>query len=422
MAFKVLVSASHPHHTSYISLRRADAPSSNGSRSFIFDIPRNSRDDSFSDWMTAVCLHPESVTDLTDCNMPGFFRCPNPDVSGYLVRIPAYLVNLCLGIIFIYHPKQARDGVWTQLLTVYALLISALVAIWSKGLTRFHSQMTVFLVLSPLSLTLLVYAILGFCGRSHNLDCVLSSDRKHLIPRILVVWFWITAIFLLIFTSIANEHYFLPPLPCDRLEDKGHKAAIVYNLICVPYVGVVLVIVATFFLYGSVSNNIATNIVLGTITPLLILIISVLWAAIISRRWLSREVAKLNVSSRLERFWGYWELFAQRYPFLHFSGVFLFYWVTFNELRIAGTADNIFSPSFGQVLATFVVLEPLWQVLKMSPRVVQWVRKLLITRWMTGRRAEDWEEETNSAMPQRDPDQEEMVSFGNWNNRSWSNK
>ncbi|KAK6995961.1 hypothetical protein R3P38DRAFT_3073606 [Favolaschia claudopus] len=366
---------------------RADNGSSSPTATFTFTIPRDSHDDGFSDWMGVVCLHPEKASQA-ECEMPGFVRCPNPDVSGILVRVPAYLASLLLGIIIIYHPEEAAQGVWTQLLTVYSLLISAIIAVYTKGLTRFHSGMTVFLVLSPLSLTLLVYTILGFIGRPHRLDSILSSERKHLLPRLLVILFWLIALFLLLFTSIANDKHFTPALPCDDLEDKGHAAAIVYSLISVPYVGTLLLILTTLAVYGSAGDARANAMIIGTVTPFGILLIAAVYAAVRSRRALTGEIGKANVRGKRNKFWAYWALFGQRYPFLHLCGIFLVpvvYWVIFNEIRLAGTADNIFAISFGQVLATFVVLDPLWQVIKMAPGAVGWFRDLTITRWATGR-------------------------------------
>ncbi|KAK7013741.1 hypothetical protein R3P38DRAFT_1452777 [Favolaschia claudopus] len=314
---------SHPR-PSAISPRADNGSSlSSPTATFTFTIPRDSHDDGFSDWIGVVCLHPEDATQA-DCEMPGFSRCPNPDVSGILVRVPAYLANLLLGIIIIYHPEEAAQGVWTQLLTVYSLLISAVIAVYTKGLTRFHSGMTVFLVLSPLSLTLLVYSLLGFFNRPHRLDSILSSQRKHLPPRLLVLLFWLLALFLLIYTSTANDKRFTPPLPCDDLQDKGHFAAIVYSLIFVPYLGILLVILGTLAVYGTGEHDAAANaIIIGTVTPFLLLLVAAVYAAVRSRRALTGEVAKANVSGMRNKFWAYWALFGQRYPFLHLCGVFL---------------------------------------------------------------------------------------------------
>ncbi|KAK7013747.1 hypothetical protein R3P38DRAFT_3206309 [Favolaschia claudopus] len=86
------------------------------------------------------------------------------------------------------------------------------------------------------------------------------------------------------------------------------------------------------------------------------------------------------------------------------------YWVIFNEVRLADTADNIFAISFGQVLATFVVLDPLWQVIKMSPGAVDWFKDLTIMRWATGRPKHGPTQLLNTQL-----EHEEMVSLNHWN-------
>ncbi|KAF7373213.1 hypothetical protein MSAN_00529900 [Mycena sanguinolenta] len=318
-----------------------------------------------------------------------FFRCPNTDVSGILVRVSAYLANLLLGIVIMYHPKEASGGVRAQLLTVYSLLISAVIAIYTKGLTRFHAGMTAFLVLSPLSFTLGIYTILGFFNRPHRLDSILSSRREHLIPRLAVIGFWLIAICFIVFTSISSDNNFTPPPPCDTLVDKGAFAAVTYSLAFIPYVGAALVLIAFTVAY---EDGETTKRVLGIVSvPLFLLVTALVVAVIISRGSLTAQVRMLNLTSRSKRFWAYWRLFGTRYPFLHFCGVFLtpmIYWVILNEIRLFGTADNIFLISFGQVLAVFVVLQPLFQVFMMIPRAGRWFSNLAPIRLITGRQQE----------------------------------
>lgn len=67
-----------------------------------------------------------------------------------MLIVAAYMANLLLGIVLMYHPEESATAVWTQLLTVYSLLISGLIAIGAASLSRFHSEMTIFLVMSPL--------------------------------------------------------------------------------------------------------------------------------------------------------------------------------------------------------------------------------------------------------------------------------
>ncbi|KAF7373199.1 hypothetical protein MSAN_00528500 [Mycena sanguinolenta] len=383
-----VVSASYSSYSSSIDARDGNSSLTSETFTFKFDRPSSSHASGFSDWVTVVCLDPQNMT-IDECDMSGFFRCPNSDVSGILVRVSAYLANLLLGIIIMYEPKEASDSVWAQLLTVYSLVISAIIAIYTKGLTRFHAGMTVFLVLSPLSFTLMVYAILGFFGRSHRLSSTLSGRREHLLPGLAVIGACLFGIILFIFTSISNDIHFTPAPPCDTLQDKGTLAAIMYIISFIPYVGAVLVLITLAALYADQETTAA---ILGiAAVPLGLVIIALVVAIIRSWSSISAQVKMLNINSRSKRLWAYWELFGTRYPFLHFCGVFfipMIYWVMLNEIRLFGTADNVFTISFGQVLAVFVVLQPLLQVVMMIPRLRGWFMSLAPIRLLTGRQRE----------------------------------
>ncbi|KAJ7792275.1 hypothetical protein B0H13DRAFT_2516286 [Mycena leptocephala] len=323
-----------------------------GSTNFSFVIPSATNGDlsDFANW-------PDQIT-KDQCNIDGFgdwIRCPNGDVSGLLVRVAAYLANLLLGIVGMYSPEDASDAVWAQLLTVYSLLVSGIIAIGTQSLSRFHSGMTVLLVLSPLSSTLMVYAILGFCGRDHRLRNILSPSREHLLPRVLVIASWLLSLALLIFTSLANDTHFTV----------GSFVAIIYSLFFIPYVGVAFALLVIIGFYGpDAAGEDRTSLVVvivGSVHPLI------------------RQPGIL---------WRGRTLFEERYPFLHFCGVFLIpmiYWVMMNEVRLLCTPDNLFSPSFGQVLAVFVVLQPLLQVVGMIPRAARWFSDLTFVRLITRR-------------------------------------
>ncbi|KAJ6568717.1 hypothetical protein B0H19DRAFT_1256441 [Mycena capillaripes] len=379
------------------------------SANFTFPIPFDPRDphfaDSFANWVGVVCLRvskrvfenkmpfahifsarpndtvrtfasPSSFFKLRllfgrlffrdQCYLNGtdiginWGRCPNGDVSGILVRVSTYLANLLLGIIVMFSPEDASEGVWTQLLTVYSLLISGIIAIGSQSLSRFHAGQTIFLVMSPLSATLVVYAVLGFLGRPHRLDSILSNSRQHLLPRTLVIVFWLIAMAFLIFTSISKDSHFTKVSPCDDLVDKGAGAALEYSLIFVPYVGVAIVILVIIANFG---DGYATGpVAIGACAPFILLVIALVCVIIKSRHSLAEQ---FRIQNNRWKIWVVWDFSRDRHPFLHFCGVFLvpmIYWVIVNELRLSGTPDNLFSPSFGQVLALFVVLQPLLQV------------------------------------------------------------
>ncbi|KAJ6462449.1 hypothetical protein C8R45DRAFT_526000 [Mycena sanguinolenta] len=177
------------------------------------------------------------------------------------------------------------------------------------------------------------------------------------------------------------------------------------SLSFIPYAGLVIVIQAIPAMH---ANGQATKAVIAIASiPLSALVVAMVLAVITSRGSLSAQVRMMNLNNKSDRFWAYWQLFGERYPLLHFCGVFLIpmiYWVMISEIRSLNTADDIFSPSFGQVrsallssfvhptylqvLAVFVVLDPLQSVLKMVPRASRWFNDLAIIRVITRRRRE----------------------------------
>ncbi|KAJ6587493.1 hypothetical protein DFH09DRAFT_1141209 [Mycena vulgaris] len=346
---------------------------------FTFETPLSTSDDSFPDYISAVCLK------VSQCFIGGtnWGRCPNSDVSGILVRVSAYMANLLLGIVLMYSPAESSTAVWTQLLTVYSLLISAIIAIANTNMSRFHSEMTVFLVMSPLSSTLVVYAILGFCGRSHRLDTILSQRREHLLPRLLVIAFAIISLSLVFFSGLANVDHFAAN-PCEVDSVYRTAGAILANLLFIPYAGVALIVIELTTTRGADGATIAGIFLL--LAPFLVVFVSFLYALVAQRHVFPKQY---KLQNKRWRIWVMWDVVAEQYPLLHFCGVFFIpmaYWILFNEIRTFGTPDNIFSSSFGQILALFVVLPPLLQVIQMVPAAGAWFVNLTFVRLITRRR------------------------------------
>ncbi|KAJ7663609.1 hypothetical protein B0H17DRAFT_1092543 [Mycena rosella] len=314
---------------------------------------------------------------IGDTNWGG---CPNPDVAGILVRVSAYMANLLLGIILMYSPKEAATAVWAQLLTVYSLLVSGIIAIGNGDMLRTHAEMTVFLVMSPLSSALVVYAVLGCFRRPHRVDSLLSKRRDHLLTRLLVIGFAIISLALAIFTAVAKPHFFSPD-PCTIGPD-GHKTRfILENLLFIPYAAI------PDLVYVMLADG-SEDVILGVVVlmvPFIVLVLSLISALVRQRRSLAKQY---EMQSNRSKFWVTWEVLTRHYPLLHFCGVFLvpmMYWVLVIEFRLMGTPDNIFSMSFGQVLAIFVVFPPLLQVIQMTPMMWPWFRNLAFIRIFFGR-------------------------------------
>ncbi|KAJ7307964.1 hypothetical protein DFH08DRAFT_1051250 [Mycena albidolilacea] len=350
------------------------------------ETPSTIGDEFFADYISAVCLNPEQIT-LAQCGVGGvsWVRCPNSDVSGILVRFSAYMANLLLGIVLMYSPAESSTAVWTQLLTVYSLLISGLIAIGQGSLSRFHSGMTIFLVMSPLSTTLVVYAILGFCGRSHRLDIILSKRREHLIPRLLVILFALISMAIVIFTSAANASHFAIS-PCESDDFYRTFSGVILNFLFVPYAGVVLLLVTLQSVAAVGAVFAATMFFL--LLPFILLVGSLVYALVKQRHVLAKQ---FHVQNNRWKIWVAWDVIAVQYPLLHFCGVFfvpMAYWILVNEIRTVGTPDNIFSSSFGQILALFVVLPPLIQVVQMAPFAREWFMNTTFIRFVTGRRGQ----------------------------------
>ncbi|KAJ7288417.1 hypothetical protein C8J57DRAFT_1280167 [Mycena rebaudengoi] len=345
---------------------------------FTFETPLSLDDDTFPDYITALCLHPDLIVP-SQCRIGGFewTRCPNSDISGILVRFSAYLANVLLGIVLIYSPMESSTAVWTQLLTVYSLLVSGMLAMGQAGLSRFHAGMTIFLVMSPLSSTLVVYAVLGFCDRKHRLDSILSQRREHLLLRILVIGFAIISIALVIFTNAADADHFAAS-PCE--DDDSYKTAIgvLLNLLFIPYAGVIVLIL---ILSNTPSEAIGSWIL--TLLPFVLIVISLVYGLFAKRATIAKAC---EVQANRWKIWVAWDVLAEHYPFMHFCGVFfvpMLYWIMVNEVRTLGTPDNIFSSTFGQILALFVILPPLYQVIFMVPLCIPWFKNLTCVRVVT---------------------------------------
>ncbi|KAJ7068780.1 hypothetical protein C8F01DRAFT_979160, partial [Mycena amicta] len=310
--------------------------------------------------------------------------CPNGDVAGILVRLAAYMANLLLGIVLMYHPDESSTAVWTQILTVYSLLISGIIAIANGGLSRFHSGMTIFLVMSPLSSALVVYAVLGFCGRAHRLDTILSGRREHLFPRLLVIGYAVASLALIIFTSAASIEHFTPS-NCESDDSYKSFVGILLNLLFIPYTGVVLVMIIIRAAQGADLGGFYAGLEFVAVMPFVLILVSIIYGVVKQRSQLAKE---FRIQNNRWKIWVAWDVMAVQYPFMHFCGVFfvpMLYWIMVNEIRTIGTPDNIFSSSFGQILALFVILPPLWQVINMAPRGRTWFMNVTAVRMVTRR-------------------------------------
>ncbi|KAJ6501869.1 hypothetical protein C8R45DRAFT_1209547 [Mycena sanguinolenta] len=344
---------------------------------FDFQTPLSIYDPTFPDYISAVCIEPSKIN-LYQCLIGdlSWERCPNTDVAGILVRVATYLANFLLGIILMYSPEDAETSVWAQLLTVYSLLVSGFIAIGNGSLSRFHSEMTIFLVMSPLSTSLFVYSVLGLCGRTHRLDNILSGRREHLLPRLLVIGYVVLSIALLLFNSSASDSHFSPN-PCEFHSAVKTLARVFSNLLFIPYAGLIPVALLAVAAVDS-HDGFVGGVAFMANLPFLLIVVAFVCGTIRQRHRLAKEFRE---QSNRWKIWVAWDVLAEQYPFMHFCGVFfvpMIYWIWVIELGTLGTPDNLFSLSFGQILALFVVLPPLWQVIQMAPKARGWFMNLTV--------------------------------------------
>ena len=78
-----------------------------------------------------------------------------------------------------------KDAFWSQVLTIYSLLLTACISIIQRGLTKFHALTVSVIVASPLTIYLVIYSVRAIWGGEHRLENVLGQG--HLFKRLLVL-------------------------------------------------------------------------------------------------------------------------------------------------------------------------------------------------------------------------------------------
>ncbi|KAK7683451.1 hypothetical protein QCA50_013283 [Cerrena zonata] len=148
----------------------------------------------------AYCIAPPSDDTCA------FGYCPNADIAGPLVRIASYITNICLSLLIFYSPERAKEAFWSQVLSIYAVLITCAISIFQTSLTRFHAGIAVVLTGSPLTFYLFIYSLMSFWYKKHRLNTIVGEGQ--LLRRILILIaaaIWISLlIYILVPTTISH--------------------------------------------------------------------------------------------------------------------------------------------------------------------------------------------------------------------------
>lgn len=80
-------------------------------------------------------------------------------------------------MLIFYSPKRVQEAFYSQILTIYSLLLTCVVAVVRGELSRFHALVVLALVLSPITVYFVTYSIRSFWSDHHRLESLLGRTR-----------------------------------------------------------------------------------------------------------------------------------------------------------------------------------------------------------------------------------------------------
>lgn len=112
-----------------------------------------------------------------------------------------------LAVLVFYSPKRVKEAFWSQILTIYSLLLTCLISIIRSVLTRYHALVVLALVLSPITAYFIGYSIRSFWSTRHRLENLLG--RSHYLRRIVVLFAGASWLAILIYAYLPRgvEHF-----------------------------------------------------------------------------------------------------------------------------------------------------------------------------------------------------------------------
>ncbi|KAL4250485.1 hypothetical protein ABKN59_006963 [Abortiporus biennis] len=286
-------------------------------------------------YFQAYCLNPPP-----DDSCP-FGYCPNGDIAGPFIRWPTYITTFCLSVLIFYTPNDAQDAFWSQVLTVYSLIITC-------G--------------SPLNAYLFFYSLISIWYTKHRMGGIVGHGQR--IRRLIMIVGGLLWIALVIFVYRNATRSRFSQRSCEHL---------------FPIENDIYVYPLSFYSTG-----------LRTVGWFGFVLISPL--ALTAFMWL---VAIVHQRHKIWRgdgfFYGFrriWSKTGHKYPSTHFLLIILLptiYWVSIIEFGCVNTADSQLSLSFGQVLAAFVAVPPVFSVIAvLKSRAAQWFFKWKLVRAIRG--------------------------------------
>lgn len=117
------------------------------------------------------------------------------------------MVLFTLAVLVFYSPKRVHEAFWSQILTIYSLLLTCLISIIRGDLTRFHALVVLALVLSPITAYFIGYSIRSFWSTKHRLESLLGPS--HHLRRFIVLFAAVSWLAIFIYTYLPRgvEHF-----------------------------------------------------------------------------------------------------------------------------------------------------------------------------------------------------------------------
>ncbi len=137
------------------------------------------------------------------------------------------MIKTSTAVLIFYHPQGAESAFWSQILTVYSLLITCAIALFQTSLTRFHAAVATVIAGSPLNFYLLIYSIASFFIRKHRLRDLVGRGR--MLPRCMMLFAGALWIALLIYVFVPPHLTHYAQKSCEG------SYAIVSHLYVVPF-------------------------------------------------------------------------------------------------------------------------------------------------------------------------------------------
>ncbi|KAF8518131.1 hypothetical protein BU17DRAFT_48940 [Hysterangium stoloniferum] len=313
--------------------------------------------------------------------------CPNTDIGGPLVRISAlynqlsawcvpdtvikpFLCLLLTATIIFSSDDIPKDAIWSQILTAYSLLITSAISIRQKQLTRIHANIAVATAGSPSSAYIVAYAIRSIWQDNHRMKTVFAKDNiLHRVIAIALLPIWIA---LAAYTMFPRQSTHFSQISCEDTYQRK-----VFN-------GFLFLPVLLFVDYQKADGSTRSRTLLRSILwglPVELTVLS--WIIAI---WLSRSDIWKGERYKI-RFRDVWDTVTYKYPFILFVSVVVLpsvYWIALIELGALLSNDDTWEPTFGQVLAIFVAVPPIIEVLGRAKQCKEWFLNLTWVCLLTG--------------------------------------